>query len=386
MKHMTPNIIRAYNRLNQKIEHLFNTNGGLFKLTLILFACFSFIYFPEILRKRATNTWLVQDQTIQQFVNEKIQNPLKPFHRPDIGDHLSKRELRITPYLVGFVLQIEAIKLFYLQVILLFPLFIFLCLKTIRQLSNDSIVAFWGTIALIGCYVGNSFNYDTFFYDSYAYLGLIAACYFRNHWSMVPILVATYFVDERSVVPSTAIFFLNSSRESVGFYQTIILNSTFWRITFVILLYACIRFMLYINFDLYTPTGKGSGIELFTALRFKSKIPAALFSAMKLNVILIFLTFTHLLKIKKWILSACYFSVFSIIITVAISVEDVTRSLAYAFPLVILFYKFNQNTSDNKENDRLFICLISICNSLLPTFTLLLKLYDLPLFGWTNLI
>ena len=382
---MIPNLTQTYNKFNQKIEYLFNSNIGLIKLSLFLFTCFSFIYFPEIFLKRATNTWWIQDQTIQSFVNEKIQNPFKAFNRQDIGDHLSKREVRITPYIIGFALHIEAIKLFYIQVILLLPLFILLCLKTIHQLSKDSILSFWGTIALVTCYVGISFNFDTLFFDSYAYLGLIAACYLRNHWSMIPILLASYFVDERSVIPSVAIFFLNSSSDSVGLFQTIFKNRTFWRIAFVIFIYGILRIMLFINYGLYTPTGDGSGIKLFTAFRFGSKIPAALFSALKLNIIFIYLAFTHLFQSKKWLLTISYSLIYIMAVIVSTSVEDVTRSMAYAFPLVMLFYQFSQHTLLSNENKRIFISLIALCNLLLPTFTLLLKLYEIPFFAWRQL-
>lgn len=386
---MIPNIVLYYNRFNQKIESLFNSNLDIAKLSLILFIFFSFLYFPEIIIKRANNSWSIQDQSVQHFVNEKIQHPLQPILRLDIGEHLSKRELRLTPYIIGKTFHIEAIKLFYLQSILLFPLFIFLCLKTIYQVSQDRVIAFWATLALLFCYPGHSFTYDTYFFDSYAYIGLIAACYFRNHWSLIPILLATYFVDERSVVPSTSIFILNNllgpTAKSGGFSATILRNHTFWKIALAIFLYCIIRFILYFNFELNTPIGHGSGIRLLTALRFKLKLPAALFSALKLNLILIYLAFAQLIKVKNWILTSAFSIILSIILFVSTAVEDVTRSLAYAFPLLLIYYLFlSQDTTDFK-NKRLFVCVIALINLLLPTYTLLLNLYHIPLFDWVKL-
>lgn len=386
---MTPNIVITYHRLNQKIENQFNSNLGLIKLSIMLYICFSFLYFPEIITKRAINSWSVQDHNIQSFVNEKIKQPFKPIQRLEIGEHLSKRELRLSPYLIGKVLHLEAVKLFYLQAIVFLPLFIFFCLKTIHQLSKDHVIAFYGTIALLASYVGNSFNYDTYFFDSFAYLGLIAAVYYRNHWSLIPILLVTYFVDERSVVPSTAIFIISNLNESNqlprGFINAILRNRTFWQIACAILVYCTIRLFLFLHFELNTPIGQGSGIRLFTALRFKFKVPGALFSAIKLNLLLVYLACVQLFKTKNGILAYAFSIMLSIILLVSTAVEDVTRSLAYAFPLLFIYYAFISQDANELKNKRLFICLIAVINLLLPTYTLLLKLYQIPLFGWINL-
>jgi hypothetical protein len=383
---MIPNLISTYKKINQKIDNLSHSNFGVIKLTFLIFICFSFLYFPEIIYKRTTNSWLTQDHTIQKFVNEKIQNPFKAFNKLNIGDHLSKRELRITPYLLGKALHIESIKLFYIQALILFPLFIFLCLKTIRDLSKDGVVAFWGTLTLLGCYVGNSFNYDTFFYDSYAYLGLIAACYFRNSWMVIPVLLVTYFVDERSVIPSTIFVILDNIHKTSGSFKSIIQNRTFGYLFLAIIFYVVFRIILFINFDLFTPSGKGSGIELFTALRYTYKIPAAVFSALKLNYILILLAASQLVKSKKWLFAFMYITIFSIITTISLSVEDVTRSLAYGFPMLFVFFPLLNNNSKQKENNQLFMLTFAVINLLLPTYTLLLKLYQIPILSWINLL
>jgi hypothetical protein len=300
----------------------------------------------------------------------------------------------LTPYIIGKVLQIEAIKLFYIQALFLFPLFIFLSLKTLFQLTKDNVIAFWGTIALLFTYVGNSFNYDTFFYDSYAYLGLLAAFYFRNHWSMIPILLITYFVDERSVVPSTIIFIANNlSLENLEGNTTIrhqLLNATFrnkifWKIAVTILVYCLIRVILYINYDLKTPIGTDSGVKLLVVLKHKFKVPMAIFAALKLNYILIFLACTQLVKSKKWVLATSYVIILLIIFIISTAVEDVTRSLAFGFPLILIYYQLLNNAAEEKNSSRLFISVIALINMLLPTYTLLLHLFQVRAFNWIDL-
>lgn len=391
---MLINLPQAYAQINQKIENVFNTKHGVLKLTLMIFLGFSLLYFPEIITKRVTHTWTGHDHAIQHFVNEKIQHPLKPFVQLEAWDHFRKRDLRLTPYIIGKVFHLEAIKLFYIQAFILFPLFILLSLKTIYQLSKDAVIAFWGTIALLFTYTGNSFHYDTYFYDSYAFVGLLAALYFRGHWSMIPILLATYFVDERSIVPSTLIFIVdNLSRSSNEFFKSTTSqmaeatwrNSTFQKITFAIFLYCSIRFMFYLQYDLKTPIGSDSGIHFFVVLKHKFKVPMAIFSASKLNIVFIYLAASQLVKSKKWILAISYIIIFTIIFLVSTAVEDVTRSLAFGFPLILIYFQLVARHEHEKQNIRLLIASIASINMLLPTYSLLLHLYQVDAFGWIQL-
>jgi hypothetical protein len=392
---MTPNLAKAYSKLNKGIENILDEKYGVLKVSFIIFVCFSLLYFPEIITKRLTNTWTGHDHAIQNFVNEKIQHPFKPYVHLEAWDHFRKRDLRLTPYVIGKIFHLEAIKLFYIQALLLFPLFIFLSLKTIFQLTKDYVIAFWGTIALLFTYAGNSFHYDTFFYDSYAYLGLLAAFYLRNHWSMIPILLITYFVDERSVVPSTIIFIANNlslpnqeGNTTIGnqfLYETF-RNKIFWKITATIIIYCLVRVILYVNYDLKTPVGLDSGIRLFVVLKHKFKVPAAIFAALKLNYILIFLAYYQLIKSKKWTLAISFMAIFFIIFMISTAVEDVTRSLAFGFPLILIYYQLLNQTGEEKNVNRLFIGFIAIVNSLLPTYTLLLHLYQVTAFNWIELL
>lgn len=391
---MLINLPQAYERLNQKIENVFNSKHGVLKLALMLFLCFSLLYFPEIIIKRFTHIWSDQDIAVQTFVNEKIQHPLEPFIKLEAWNHFRKRDLRMTPYIIGKVFHLEAIKLFYIQAIILFPLFILLNLKTIYQLSKDAVIAVWGTIALLFTYTGNSFHYDTYFYDSYAYIGLLAAFYFRGHWSMIPILLATYFVDERSVVPSTLIFIAdnlsrnsNENLKSIGsqLAEATWRNSTFLKITLVIFMYCVLRFLLFLQYNLNTPIGTDSGIHFFVVLKHKFKVPLAMFSANKLNILFIYLAASQLVKSKKWILAISYIIIFTIIFLVSTAVEDVTRSLAFGFPLILIYFQLVAKHDHEKQNNRLLIAAIAIINMLLPTYTLLLHLYQVDAFGWIQL-
>ena len=391
---MTINLPKIYNQFNQRIENLFDSKYGVWKLTVILFICFSLLYFPEIINKRLGNSWTGHDRAIQAFVNDKISHPFKPFLSLESWNHFRKRDLRITPYLIGNVFHLEAIKLFYIQALIFFPLFIFLSLKTIRQLSQDSLIAFWGTIALLFTYVGNSFHYDTLFYDSYAYLGLMAAFYFRSHWIMFPILLASYFVDERSVIPSTLLFIVEYISKSnlaspdslkTQFIKSTWQNKSFLKVAFVIAIYCLIRVWLYFQYQLQTPVGEDSGIHLFVVLKHKIKVPMAIFSALKLDILFVYLTASQLFKWKQSLVAIAYVMIFSLIFIISTAVEDVTRSLAFGFPLLMIYFQLLSKERESQNNQRLFVAMIALVNMLLPTYTLLLHLYQVDAFGWIQL-
>lgn len=390
---MTPNIAFIFDRFNGRIQVLFEKKWGIAKLTIGIFLFFSFIYFPEIIYKRVSADWSTNDKIVQSFVNQKIQSPLTPYVKAEKWDHFRKRDLRITPYLVGKTLHFEAIKLFYLQAFLLFPLFIFLALKSLHALTHDSITAFWATLALLFCYVGNSFPYDTFFYDSFAYLGLLAAFYWRKNIIVIPILLATFFVDERSIIPAGLILILDKltaepmdKSSLIHQLKTLTFNNAFLgKFLIACIAYLAIRIYLYSNYQLATPIGNDAGVSLGLAFIHKFKVPFALFSAFKFNYILILLALTKLIKSKEWIFTLAFATAIVFIFVTSTAVEDVTRSLAYGFLLIFAYYKMMPTDSVEIKQARALCAMIALGNLLLPTYSLLLNLYQIPILTWIKL-
>jgi hypothetical protein len=389
---MTPNIAFIFDRFNGGIQILFEKKWGTAKLAIGIFLFFSFIYFPEIIYKRVSADWTTTDKIVQTFVNDKIKAPFTPYLNAEKWDHFRKRDLRITPYLVGITLHFESIKLFYLQALLLFPLFIYLSLKSFHSLTHDPITTFWATLALLFCYVGNSFPYDTFFYDSFAYIGLLAAFYWRKNILVIPILLATFFVDERSIIPAGLILILDKltaePAELSMIYQlkSLTINNAFLgKFLLACIAYLAIRVYLYNNYQLATPIGNDSGVSLGLAFIHKFKVPFAIFSAFKLNYILIVLALTKLLRSKAWIFSIAFSTAILLIFITSTAVEDVTRSLAYGFLLIFAYYKMLPNDSAEIKQVRVLCALIALGNLLLPTYSLLLNLYQIPILTWIKL-
>lgn len=385
---MLPEILYLFNQLNTFILKCLKNKFGFLSICFLAFGLFSFIYFPEAIRKRIHNDWTGNDMLVQSFVNNKIVHPFQATKNLLPADHFSKRDLRITPYILANIFHLNSLRLFYLQVLLL-PCFIWLSIKILIRTTGDFLLSFWATMAILFSYVGNSFNFDTLFYDSYAYLGLLLSLYFYKNPISILFLVASYFVDERSVVPSLVIPLIagltihplnnTSSNFSITFQKMIIKNKSFWLLFTSLLVYVMIRFFFYKNYHLNTPVGKDSGVTLGLGFIHGVKIPLAIFSSLKMNYLLILSACYYLIKKRYYFVAVWFIGIFVVTFLIGTAVEDVTRSLTYGFLLIFVAYLFLVQIKEKSTN---FIYFITFVNILTPTYTLLLNLYEIEAFSW----
>ena len=380
---MIPNLSNFISRFNQYIQHLTSSNLGTFTLSLFIYLIFSSIYFPESVFKKLNKSFSQNEIFIQDFVNHKIDHPLEATKNKDEGDHFMKRELRISPYLVGKIFHLNALKLFYLQSLSLIA-FIWIFFNTVKKLMhNDASIAFWSVLAMLFTYVGHSFNYDTLFYDSFAYLGLMLSIYFYDKKVSVLFLVFSFFVDERAVIPSLVMpiyFILNKYEFSkipkgfIGLLKILVLkNKGFYFLAVSLFIYGIGRLVLYFQFGLRTPVGANSGIYIGTAYRFGINLYFAIFYSIKLYFIFPILTIIGLIRNKYYLIAFFYFLILFANIIVSISVEDVTRSISFSFILIFITYQLI-NQFDEKIKTKKILYLFTLIHILTPTCTLLLKL------------
>ena len=392
---MIPNLSNFISRFNQYIQHLTSSNLGTFTLSLFIYLIFSSIYFPESVFKKLNKSFSQNEIFIQDFVNHKIDHPLEATKNKDEGDHFMKRELRISPYLVGKIFHLNALKLFYLQSLSLIA-FIWIFFNTVKKLMhNDASIAFWSALAMLFTYVGHSFNYDTLFYDSFAYLGLMLSIYFYDKKVSVLFLVFSFFVDERAVIPSLVMpiyFILNkyefskiATRLSGVFRLLILKNKSFYFVALSISVYVIIRTILYVQFDLKTPVGSNSGVSIGFALRHGMNMIYAIYYAQKIFLIFPILAICTLTVKKHYCLAISLFLIFTACLVVSTSVDDVTRSMSFSFILIFITFKlaaeFNEITPL-----RHILYLMFIIHLITPTYTLLLNLIPMVPWQWGKLI
>lgn len=391
---MIPNLSNFISRFNQYIHNLTSSNLGTLILSLSIYLLFSSIYFPESVFKKFNKSFSQNEIFIQDFVNHKIDYPLEATKNKDEGDHFMKRELRISPYLLGKILHLNALKLFYLQSLSLI-VFIWFFFSTVKKLMhNDSSIAFWSLLAILFTYVGNSFNYDTLFYDSFAYLGLMLSMYFYDKKISFFFLVFSFFVDERSVIPSLALpiyFILNKydlskipTKLSDVFRLLILKNKSFYFVALSISVYVIIRTILYLQFDLKTPIGSNAGVSIGFASRHGMNMIYAIFFALKIFLIFPLLAIYALAVKKHYWLAISLFLIFTACLMVSTSVEDVTRSMSFSFILIFITFKLADKFNEIRPMKHL-IYLMFIIHLITPTYTLLLNLIPIEPWRWVKL-
>ena len=392
---MIPNLSNFISRFNQYIQHLTSSNLGTFTLSLFIYLIFSSIYFPESVFKKLNKSFSQNEIFIQDFVNHKIDHPLEATKNKDEGDHFMKRELRISPYLVGKIFHLNALKLFYLQSLSLIA-FIWIFFNTVKKLMhNDASIAFWSVLAMLFTYVGHSFNYDTLFYDSFAYLGLMLSIYFYDKKVSVLFLVFSFFVDERSVIPSLVmpIYFILNKYEfskiatsiSEVFRLLILNNKSFYFVSVSISVYVIIRTILYVQFDLKTPVGSNSGVSIGFALRHGMNMIYAIYYAQKIFLIFPILAICTLTVKKHYCLAISLFLIFTACLIVSTSVDDVTRSMSFSFILIFITFKLAAEFNEVSPL-RHILYLMFIIHLITPTYTLLLNLVPMVPWQWGKLI
>lgn len=385
---MIPHIPTIFRRWNELISQWAQHQLGVLIICLCLFAGFSLLYFPKVIEKRMYNSWTSNDKYLIEFVNSKIEHPLVAMVGKDSKEHFAKRELRITPYVIGKVFHLNAIRLFYLQVLLL-PFFLFLLFNLVRKLAGgDAPMAFWATACMLFTYVGHSFVYDTLFYDSYAFVFLLVACFYYDRvWSILALILA-FFVDERSLFPALnlPLLFLFQTGIPQGKWTHVIRDFLLKnRATHYLLisysLYALIRFYLYTNFHLETPIGKQAGVQLGFAFLHGFKLPYALFSALKWAIFLPIFVFAYFIKHRIWTSAWLYFGIYLASFIAATAVDDVTRSLTFCFPIILVFFQIIHHVKEH-ESARVLIFLLFLANFFTPTYTLIMHLERISPFNW----
>ena len=392
---MIPNLSNFISRFNQYIQHLTSSNLGTFILSLFIYLIFSSIYFPESVFKKLNKSFSQNEIFIQDFVNHKIDHPLEATKNKDEGDHFMKRELRISPYLVGKIFHLNALKLFYLQSLSLIA-FIWIFFNTVKKLMhNDASIAFWSVLAMLFTYVGHSFNYDTLFYDSFAYLGLMLSIYFYDKKVSVLFLVFSFFVDERAVIPSLVMpiyFILNKyefSKIPTRFIDILRLltfkNKSFYFVALSLSVYVIIRTILYLQFNLKTPVGSNSGVSIGFALRHGANMIYAIYYAQKIFLIFPILAICTLTVKKHYCLAISLFLIFTACLIVSTSVDDVTRSMSFSFILIFITFKLAAEFNEVSPL-RHILYLMFIIHLITPTYTLLLNLIPMVPWQWGKLI
>ena len=326
------------------LSNLLVTWKGSIFFAIILF-CFVFLStYPKYVDLLLDPT---PDATNPYFF-QKIKTPFKQIQISE-ETHASKGSFRLTVALLGNALQIgkhgtgkDVILLYFFQSFLLLPFFLILVKLFQRFADNISTVLF--AIAFSSIYVTTAFFWDyDFWFDGVAFFFLLLGIYLKNKAGIFCALQLACWTDERAVIALSSVYLFHILQETnfqLSHIRQVFTKNFFQNRSTVVILagafYLLLRLFLSYKFGLYTPKGEGTGVGLFLLPYQLTHRFSGIFSTFEGLWLIFIIALGLLFKRKNLLLIFAICGIMIIHIVVAYCVFDITRSLSYAFPLLII--------------------------------------------------
>ena len=273
------------------------------------------------------------DTSSWTLIEQQATDLLTPVYASE-ESHDAKKIFRLTVPFISSLLGINRVGIITLQM-LLGVLIIYLLIDLIFKLTAKRTIAFCVGMLAASSYFCYSAFYDVFGrVDAFGYFFLILALWFRNPVAIGLSLFLGCFCDERVLVNSSFVFIFwlmaspkNDNPERLSFSKIHIAIIIAWG------LYFLCRYILISNYGFHTASG---GVGLDIMLQSRHYIPIAVFSTYGLLWIVILAAFGVLIMRRNWLLLSLLGVSIIISLTVSLLVQDINRSLAYSFPLLII--------------------------------------------------
>lgn len=285
--------------------------------------------------------------TNYQYVDFKINHPFFPSHF-DQSLNLAKRDFRLLPPLIGYILGINSIGLVVITNLLNCG-FLYLTLNLFYRIIKKKSTAFYFSLAITFTYLGISGFNDILclHFDMFAYFLVLCAMNIFSPFAII-FLFLSYFVDERALLSGVfVIIFQHYTKKNT--HNTSFL---FWGYLISIVAYFVSRYFLTECFGLYTPLGNAAGVGgkvvLTNIISFRGILGTFLsFEFLWIIIIIGLLQLKNIQYNKLEIL--LIFSILIASIFSAFMVLDITRSISYLFPIIFLMvYNLNKNSSQSE--------------------------------------
>jgi len=320
------------------------------------------------LEKSNSYTILIDNYTM---LSEQIDHPFT-HHVAAENTHASKLDFRFVPALLAKAIPSHDMlsRMLGLYIINNIAGFIFfMCiLRLVFRYSGNRLFAAMAALNFAVLYVGKSFFHDTLLWnDGIAFMFLALALLNRNSLLVCVFLLLAFFTDERALFGGIPAFIycrlvgIDPDKPGKNLFGS---AAPFLSAYF---LYLITRTFLKYTTEMGIPLGAHSGVSLF--LRFHSGFPAWLSFA---GILLAYKSAWVIIGLSLWWMRnrksdflIYLFGLISILV-ISVSVQDLTRSLAYAFIAILigffLFYRqFNAQQREKMEYKVFTIFIINLC-------------------------
>ena len=296
-----------------------------YKITLVVLLLSLFFAFPSLgsgndadLSKRVL--------AVQSQIND-----LETFWRTS---EPTNAMFRITVPLIAKALGLGLQGTLVLQYLTGILIFLFVALITERE-TGDRLTAFYLT-AMVGLiYPGcAAFLEGRFYFDSFAYLFLIAALWFRSPVIIGPLILLAGFTDERALIAAGFVFlwWVIQSQQEYGKVKSFI-NIRSMAVLIALLIYVILRLMIQRMFSVQTWSESRGEFLFFDQI---NNGPMGLWTGLEGGWLLVFLGCVALWLCKKWLVLFSFIGIISIQAVAGLAVVDITRSMGYLLPAVLV--------------------------------------------------
>jgi hypothetical protein len=323
-----------YRKLIQSAESLTSGRFWLPVIILISLTCALFFAFPSydaITSENNTLSW--------QAVLEKSADPFMDMSQKyEPESHESKLTFRITVPILAHLLNLGIFGMIGLQFIV--GVFILgLSAQVVHNLTQDRLLALFAAILVAGTYAGTtSFVELRGIFDGVAIFFLILALSMKNSVLISIAIFLAAWTDERGLVASLFVFLFHAMSNEIKDRKT-------WRnylspapLAVIIggIAYLVSRYLMATIFKLATPIG-GIGLDLL--FNQFNQFPMGTWTALEGGWLLVLIATIILLQKRMYAtLMLMVIGIFGII-SISLSVIDITRSMAYMIPVLFVAIK-----------------------------------------------
>lgn len=293
---------------------------------------------------------------MQQKIDRKNHLLNTVSHQFEASTHMAKTEFRLTPPILAKVFFINTpAGMYILQVITGFLFFVMLY-SLIYSIIPNYTITFISILAFGFIYQGYSFISEMEgFFDSFAFIFLLIALLDVHLIILALTLFLAYYTDERSVFSSFLIVFYWQYRNHTQNQKKFFLPSKQAYIMLItLLLYLVTRWIL-VNYFGFVNQFAGTNTLIYTI----NYAGIAFWQAFEGFWFLIVLAILALYNQKKYAVALIFLILNALIFSIGMSVMDITRSIAYVFPSIIIsLYILKDYFEYHKLKQVMLICLL----------------------------
>lgn len=275
--------------------------------------------------------------------------------------HEAKTQFRLVVPLIAKIFHLSIVGILILQAILGIVA-LFMVVKIFSAILRDNTSALIFTLSFAFIWAGKSaFIEYRGLLDGYAFFFLIAAIYFRNPLVIFLAISLASWADERGLIASSLVvlYWMWNDEKPLRWINK--------RTIAIILSWLCYFIIRYFLSKKYGLTTESDGANLSVFKNQIENFTISVWSGLEGFWALILLSLCVLIKKRETLfLSAVSFAIL-IIIAVAMSVFDITRSMAYLFPVMFISVSTLRNHLTIEQLRKLSLIILALC-FIYPTY------------------